>query len=331
MAIRCSHSGGALCWFIIRVLYWVPVLFAFLIILWGYYVYAYVLNISGQFPKGSPLVNVFFLAVGHCLLFLQIASYVRTIATKHKDIPDEFVLSNEQLQQLEEAKDTQTVLQEIAKTLPIRTLTISGTVRYCTICEHIKPDRCHHCSMCKRCVLKMDHHCPWVNNCVGFSNYKYFVLFLFYTFLLALWFCITGLYDVIRAMKGTVEINPTERVMVIFCYFLCLLFGFSTSTLFGYHMYLVLTNKTTLEATQASLVQNGGRDKKLYWLGYKKNLQQVFGTRLLYGLLPIETSLGSGVCYPTYLDATMNLFMPAARNGAMSEGSPEEIRPLTQV
>ena len=48
------------------------------------------------------------------------------------------------------------------------------------------------------------------------------------------------------AQKGTVEINPTERVMVIFCYFLCLLFGFSTSTLFGYHMYLVLTNKTTL-------------------------------------------------------------------------------------
>ncbi|KAK9742821.1 hypothetical protein RND81_03G199500 [Saponaria officinalis] len=56
-------------------------------------------------------------------------------------------------------------------------------VRFCRKCDQFKPARCHHCSVCGRCVLKMDHHCVWVVNCVGALNYKYFLLFLFYTFL----------------------------------------------------------------------------------------------------------------------------------------------------
>ncbi|KZC15111.1 PREDICTED: palmitoyltransferase ZDHHC3 [Dufourea novaeangliae] len=57
----------------------------------------------------------------------------------------------------------------------------------CTRCETYRPPKAHHCRICKRCVRRMDHHCPWINNCVGESNQKYFIQFLVYVGMLAVY------------------------------------------------------------------------------------------------------------------------------------------------
>ncbi|XP_026684709.1 palmitoyltransferase ZDHHC3 isoform X2 [Diaphorina citri] len=57
----------------------------------------------------------------------------------------------------------------------------------CTRCETYRPPRAHHCRICKRCIKRMDHHCPWINNCVGEKNQRYFVQFLIYVTILAVY------------------------------------------------------------------------------------------------------------------------------------------------
>lgn len=142
--------------------------------------------------------------------------------------------------------------------------------RYCEKCVHIKPDRCHHCSVCGVCVTKMDHHCPWVNNCVGFKNYKFFILFLGYAFIYCIFVAFTSLpyfiqfwkVPVMLAIKGhrndisnfnfqfffflQNEVSGTGRFHVLFLFFVSIMFSISLVSLWGYHIYLVLHNRSTL-------------------------------------------------------------------------------------
>lgn len=57
-------------------------------------------------------------------------------------------------------------------------------IRRCRKCaNNYKPPRSHHDSVTGRCISKFDHFCPWIGNAVGAMNHKFFVLFIFYTFL----------------------------------------------------------------------------------------------------------------------------------------------------
>lgn len=217
--------------------------------------------------------------------------------------------------------------------LPVCCRTYNGGIRYCEKCNLIKPDRCHHCSICRTCVLKMDHHCPWINNCVSFMNYKFFVLFLGYIvalcifaactifpYFLKFWLppeqpeqistgdnttsIATGPQTGMSLVDGTTNIDSQQdsqipygvKFHILFLFFVSAMLSIGVSFLYGYHVYLLLHNRTTLEAFRPPLMAYGP-DRNAFNLGKRENVQQLFGRAKLLWLLPLFTSEGSGLTY----------------------------------
>ena len=83
-------------------------------------------------------------------------------------------------------------------------------IRFCRKSNAIKPDRSHYDSMTSRIVLKMDHYCPWVANCIGYGNYKFFVLFLFYAVCYCLSITSIGMAPFLKVWSDNGNIPASE-------------------------------------------------------------------------------------------------------------------------
>ena len=81
------------------------------------------------------------------------------------------------------------------------------------------------------------------------------------------------------------------------------MFCISVSSLFWYHVYLVLHNRSTLEQFRAPYYANGP-DENGWSLGKRNNFQEVFGDRVLFWFLPLQTSVGDGLTFPTRITAS---------------------------
>ncbi|KAE8629663.1 hypothetical protein XENTR_v10000562 [Xenopus tropicalis] len=282
-----------------RCLYWIPVLFISIIVCWSYYAYVIQLCIV---TMDNIAEKILCLIAYHFFLLHFVWSYWKTIFTLPMNPAKEFHLSysdKELLEREPRGESQQDILRRLAKDLPVYTRTMSGAIRYCDRCQLVKPDRCHHCSVCDKCILKMDHHCPWVNNCVGFSNYKFFLLFLAYSLLYCLFIVATDLQYFVKFWTNGLP-DTQAKFHIMFLFFAAAMFSVSLSSLFGYHCWLVCKNRSTLEAFRAPVFRHG-TDKNGFSLGFSKNLRQVFGDEKKYWLLPVFTSLGDGCSFPTCL------------------------------
>jgi len=204
-------------------------------------------------------VFVFF----NLIFFMAMWSFVQAMITDPGSIPKtarwikaEFGISKEteeKFKSLLENRDAEPDSQpniDLVRSLPVvERKKKDAQYRFCTSCNIYKPDRAHHCRICDRCVLRMDHHCPWIANCVGFYNYKFFLLFLFYDILAAIFIVFAMFPRMIHVFRPMINVTYwcTHDLFAIIAYLFVLIVVVVLSIFLSFHIKLTLGAMTTIE------------------------------------------------------------------------------------
>ncbi|KAJ0914261.1 putative protein S-acyltransferase [Helianthus annuus] len=224
----------------------------------------------------DSLIAILVLIIFHTLLGMLLWSYFSVVFTDPGGVPPNY-------RPLVDQERGEIDPLEASEFGPLTTPDpTNARIRYCRKCNQLKPPRCHHCSVCGRCVLKMDHHCVWVVNCVGALNYKYFLLFLFYTFLETMVVTLALLPHFLAFFSDEdIPGSPSTLATTFLAFVLNLAFALSVFGFLIMHISLVSANTTTIEAYEKKATP-----KWRYDLGRKRNFEQVFGTVQRYWFFP---------------------------------------------
>jgi len=173
----------------------------------------------------------------------------------------------------------------------------TGGRRHCRWCDKYKPDRAHHCRVCMTCVLRMDHHCPWIYNCVGFFNYKYFFLLIFYSMLA----CQLIMWTLADTVSKIIEVETPffTMLMIIFAETVASCLGLLITMFFFFHVWITTNALTTIEFCEKTLPTEGKHPKiagtSPYSQGnFYRNVSASLGGNVLTWLLPIDGPSGDG-------------------------------------
>mmetsp|Transcript_106587 Transcript_106587/g.340009 ORF Transcript_106587/g.340009 Transcript_106587/m.340009 type:complete len:373 (+) Transcript_106587:222-1340(+) len=232
----------------------------------------------------------------HVITFLLILSYVRCVLVHPGEVPNiEPWLYTSQ--------------PHASDLLHLKETKAGGERRHCKWCGKYKPDRCHHCRPCNTCILRMDHHCPWIYNCVGFHNYKYFFLLLFYTVCDTQFIVWTMAESMIRVVDESAPF--AQMFFTLFGLTLALFLGSLATPFFGFHIWLTAMGLTTIEFCEKRLPkksegQTSGdcctdmmENDSIWNLGCWGNMTAALGSNLLLWPFPISGPSGDGLTYQT--------------------------------
>ncbi|XP_026325037.1 probable palmitoyltransferase ZDHHC24 [Hyposmocoma kahamanoa] len=183
--------------------------------------------------------------------------------------------------------------------------TNSDNWMYCKVCECKIPPRAWHCKICNKCCLKRDHHCYFFANCIGYYNQRYYIMFLFHTFVATMYAVVYNVYFLTQFLTGSII-----TIMLKICFpFITLVFNFDSESFCTilvlihmvvafcigvntlYQLKLLLMGKTQHE-------NKCSKNKNIYDKGLRSNLVESLGTRwYLTWILPyIKSPLpGNGV------------------------------------
>lgn len=289
----------------------IPCIFIGCILAWSYYAMMsqVLLNYYKNVVANIPLL-VFLIIFYNLISVLFIWAWLKTVFTSPGTINNDFRLSMDEQKRYSSLPTSAERDHFLSSLIEQRNLTVytrqeagsnssvtSGNlIRYCRKTNAIKPDRSHYDSMTRRIVLKMDHYCPWVANCIGYGNYKFFVLFLFYAVCYCLSITGIGAAPFVKVWSDSGQISDKEReyldrsgfkIQTILVFLVASVFSISILCLFSFHLYLVSKNRTTIECYGPPIIRNLGGQKKAFHQGCMENWRQVFGDSLWIAILPI--------------------------------------------
>ncbi|XP_015929806.1 probable palmitoyltransferase ZDHHC24 [Parasteatoda tepidariorum] len=180
---------------------------------------------------------------------------------------------------------------------------------FCAGCEANSPVRSFHCSKCNVCTLKRDHHCAFSKCCIGLKNFRFYLLFLFYLAIGALYAASFNMHFIWDFLGGFSVFSLAAHILP----FIFFVFGYLSFRVFIYTLLsvlsvvgflfvfgLLLIHTRQMLQNQTSFEKNQGIN--LYDLGWRKNIVESLGIKwYLTWVFPLlKSDLPSdGISYPT--------------------------------